>query len=61
MKLRALVTFNDLKAGVTRREGEVWEADESRLAELSSTEWGALAEAVEEPAPKPARRARKKA
>lgn len=59
MKLRALMTFNDLKAGVTRREGEVWEADEARLAELSSTEWGALAEAVEEP--KPVRRSRKKA
>lgn len=63
MKIRATIVFDDYKCGVKRNVGDVWEADEERLAEINSAGFGIMAERVEpepeEPKKRPTR-ARKK-
>jgi len=48
MKVKALRKFRDLKAGVMREKGAVFEVTEKRYRELNSTMHGALVEPVEE-------------
>ena len=49
MKVKALRKFRDLKAGVMREKGAVFEVTEKRFREINSTIHGALVELVEEP------------
>ena len=59
MKVKALKPFLDLKEGVNRAPGEVFEATEARFKEINSKGFGDLVEKV--PAPKrTARRTAKK-
>jgi len=48
MKVKALRKFRDLKAGVMREKGAVFEVTEKRFREINSTIHGALVEPVEE-------------
>lgn len=48
MKVKALRKFRDLKAGVMREKGAVFEVTEKRFREINSTMHGALVEPVEE-------------
>lgn len=52
MKVKALKPFLDLKEGVNRASGEVFEATEARFKEINSKGFGDLVEKV--PAAKPA-------
>lgn len=54
MRARVVRSFRDLKAGVERKEGEVFEVDEERFAEINRKLNGYLAEEREPPAKKPA-------
>lgn len=59
MKVEAIRFFEDLEAKTDRRPGEVWEVDEERFNALNSTPSGQFVKAVEEPAkraPKPAKK-----
>lgn len=66
MKVRAKAPFLDLQENVDRAAGEVFECSEERFVEINSTQFGTLAERVDEqpgqaeesekPARKPARR-----
>ena len=63
MKIRAKAPFLDLQENVDRAAGEVFECSEERFVEINSTQFGTLAERVdeqpaqaEEPARKPSRR-----
>ena len=63
MKVRAKAPFLDLRENVDRAAGEVFECSEERFEEINSTQFGTLAERVdeqpaqaEEPARKPSRR-----
>lgn len=50
MKVRALEQFNDLAEGVMRRKDNIFNTTEKRAAEINSTSFGILVEAVEEKA-----------
>lgn len=50
MKARALAPFDDLKEGVPRAKGDVFEVTEERFEEINSTTFGTLVETVEEKA-----------
>ena len=58
MRLKCIKVFKDLKAGgVWRMPGDEWEADGSRLAELTDTPWGDYAVEAE-PKAKPEQKAK---
>lgn len=44
MRARVLRDFNDLKEGVVRRKGDVFEVDEERFAQINATKHGKLVE-----------------
>ena len=49
MKARVLRDFNDLKEGVVRRKGEVFECSEERFEQINGSRHGILAEKVRKP------------
>jgi hypothetical protein len=61
MKVKAKAPFYDINSGVDRAFGEIFECTEERFGELNSTQFGTLAERIDEPAKKPARRSKAKA
>lgn len=48
MKVRAIAPFYDLKEKCDRKPAEVFDCTEARFKELNTTEYGTLAERVEE-------------
>ena len=48
MRAKALTLFKDLKEGVVRKKGDVFDVSEERFKEINSTGYGKLIEEVEE-------------
>lgn len=46
MEARAVAPFFDLKAGVDRKTGDVFEATKARIEEINAAGYGTLVEAV---------------